>query len=46
MYSCESDDSTFICNGHSIGISVCEMWGVRVGVQVSMRKFHIHIHIS
>ena len=46
MYSCESDDSTFICNGYSTGISVCEMWEVRAGVQVSMREFHTHIHLG
>ena len=25
-------------------INTCGVWGIRAGVQVSMREFHIHIH--
>ena len=34
------------CNGHSISISVCEVWGARAEVQVSRRKLHTHIHLD
>ena len=30
----------------SRSISVCEMWGVRVGIQVFKRELHTHIHLD
>ena len=33
-------------NSYSTSISVCGVWGVRVGVQVSKKEFHIHIHLD
>ena len=33
-------------DGHSISISACEVWGVRVGVQVSKREIYTHIHLD
>ena len=33
-------------NDHSTSISVYGMWGVKVKVQVSRRKFHTHIHLD
>ena len=32
--------------GHSISINACEVWEARVGVQVSRREFHTHIHLD
>ena len=32
------------CDSHFI--SACGVWEVRVGVQVSGREFHIHIHLD
>ena len=34
------------CDGHSTGTNTCEVWEARTGVQVSMRKFHTHIHLD
>ena len=30
----------FWCDGHFTSINACEVWEVRVGVQVSRREFH------
>ena len=32
--------------GHSTSISACGVWGIRVGIQVSRREFHTHIHLD
>ena len=34
------------CDGHSISISVCEVWKIRIGVQVSKRELCTHIHLD
>ena len=34
------------CDGHSTSISVCGVWGERVGVQVSKRELHTHIYLD
>ena len=34
------------CDDHSTSISACEVWGARVGVQVSKREFHTHLHLN
>ena len=31
---------------HPINTFTCEVWGVRVRVQVSRREFHTHIHLD
>ena len=31
---------------HFTSISTCEVWRVRVEVQISRKKFHIHIHLN
>ena len=35
-----------LCGGHSISINASRVWGARVGVQVSRRKIHTHIHLD
>ena len=35
-----------MCNGHSTSISVCGVWEARVGVLVSRRELHTHIHLD
>ena len=32
------------CDGNSISINACKVWGVRVRVQISKRGLHTHIH--
>ena len=32
------------CDGHFTSISACEVWGVRVGIQVFKRELYTHIH--
>ena len=34
------------CDGHSISISVCEVWRAKIEVQVSRRELHTHIHLD
>ena len=34
------------CDGHFTSINACEVWGARVGIQVSKREFHTHIHLD
>ena len=34
------------CSGRSTSISTCGVWGVRVGVQASMREFYIYIDLD
>ena len=34
------------CDGHSTSISAYGVWEVRIGVQVSKREFHTHIHLD
>ena len=34
------------CDGHFTSISACGVWGTRVGVQVSKRELHTHIHLD
>ena len=34
------------CSGHSTNTNACGVWGTRVGVQVSKREFHTHIHLD
>ena len=34
------------CDGHSISINTCGVWGARARVQVSKREFHTHIHLD
>ena len=34
------------CDGHSISISACGVWGVRARVQISRKEFHTHIHLD
>ena len=34
------------CDGHSTSISAYGVWGARVGVQVSRRETHTHIHLD
>ena len=31
-------------DSHSTNISVCGVWGIRVNVQISKRKFYTHIY--
>ena len=33
------------CGGHFTSISVCTVWGVRVGVQIFRRELHTHIYL-
>ena len=33
-------------DGHFISISACEVYGVRVEIQISMREFQTHIHLN
>ena len=34
------------CDGHSISISACGMWGAKAEIQVSNRELHIHIYLD
>ena len=34
------------CDGHFTNISACGVWGVKVGVQVSRKELHTHIHLD
>ena len=34
------------CSSHSTNINFCKVRGARVGVQVSKREFHTHIHLD
>ena len=34
------------CDGHSISINACGMWGARAGVQASKRELHTHIYLN
>ena len=34
------------CDGYSTSISTYGVWGARVGVQVSKRELHTHIHLD
>ena len=36
----------FWCNDHTTIISVCEVWSVKIGVQVSRKKFYTHRHLD
>ena len=36
----------FWCNDHTTIISVCEVWSVKIRVQVSRKKFYIHRHLD
>ena len=34
------------CDSRSTSISVCRIWGIRAGVQVSRREFYTYIHVD
>ena len=34
------------CDSHFTSISVCRIWGIRAGVQVSRKEFHTYIHVD
>ena len=33
-------------DGHSISIGTREVWRTKVGIQVSKKEFHTHIHLD
>ena len=37
---------TYWCDGHSISISICEVWGARARVLVFKMEFYTHIYLD